>query len=446
MSRAHLNIGLFGFGTVAQGFVAALEQAKGISANISKIVVRDGSKARSLPIELFTTDRNIVLNDPHINVIVELTDDADAAFEIVKAALENEKAVITANKRLIAEHFAELVALQRKHGLPILYEAAACGSIPIIRNLEEYYDNDLLKGLEGIFNGSSNFVLSKVFRDGLSFPDALELAFDEGFLESDPRLDLEGIDAAYKLSILIAHAFGVIVAPEDIPAFGISNLGNPELRFARENGWKMKLVARASAESGRIRAIVAPQYVPVGHRLYAVEEEYNAVVLEGAFLEGQMLLGKGAGSHPTGSAVLSDLSALSYGYGYEYRKLGAEFPEFAESGFGLNSLDAFNFGDGLNAENEGKSRRGSALNLGYEARVYFRYADVGVLSEIQFIEIEESFRSRDYAYLTGRVRLSELLRLQRAGKWKDVFFALLPEEKGSVRASVRAEAEGVVLV
>ncbi len=434
MSRAHLNIGLFGFGTVAQGFVAALEQAKGISANISKIVVRDGGKARSLPAELFTTDRNIVLRDPHINVIVELTDDADAAFEIVKAALENEKAVITANKRLIAEHFAELVALQRKHGLPILYEAAACGSIPIIRNLEEYYDNDLLKGLEGIFNGSSNFVLSKVFRDGLSFQDALELAFDEGFLESDPRLDLEGIDAAYKLSILIAHAFGVIVAPEDIPAFGISNLGNPELRFARENGWKMKLVARASAESGRIRAIVAPQYVPVGHRLYAVEEEYNAVVLEGAFLEGQMLLGKGAGSHPTGSAVLSDLSALSYGYGYEYRKLGADYLEvtkFPESEF---------HPDSVHSENSVNS------DPGFEVRVYFRYADVGVLSEIQFIEIEESFRSREYAYLTGRVRLSELLRLQRAGKWKDVFFALLPEENRSVRASVRAEAEGVVLV
>ncbi|MBK9448756.1 MAG: homoserine dehydrogenase [Bacteroidetes bacterium] len=438
MSRAHLNIGLFGFGTVAQGFVAALEQAKGISANISKIVVRDGGKARSLPAELFTTDRNIVLRDPHINVIVELTDDADAAFEIVKAALENEKAVITANKRLIAEHFAELVALQRKHGLPILYEAAACGSIPIIRNLEEYYDNDLLKGLEGIFNGSSNFVLSKVFRDGLSFQDALELAFDEGFLESDPRLDLEGIDAAYKLSILIAHAFGVIVAPEDIPAFGISNLGNPELRFARENGWKLKLVARAAADGDRIRAVVAPQFVAPSHRLYSVEEEYNAVVLEGAFLEGQMLLGKGAGSHPTGSAVLSDLSAISYGYGYEYRELGAEFSEFGESGIGVNSAKEGNSGDA--------GKLGSALNLGFEVRVYFRYADVGVLSEIQFIEIEESFRSREYAYLTGRVRLSELLRLQRAGKWKDVFFALLPEEKNSVRVSVRAEAEGVVLV
>jgi homoserine dehydrogenase len=403
MSRKHLNIGLFGYGTVAQGFVAALSHSRGISAEIKQIVVRDTHKARPAAPAPISTDRDRILQDPHINVVVELTDDADAALEIVEAALAHGKAVITANKRLIAHHFARLVALQAQYQLPILYEAAACGSIPIIRNLEEYYDNDLLRGLEGIFNGSSNYVLSKVFRDGLSFQDALELAFDGGFLESDPRLDLEGIDAAYKLSILIAHAFGVIIAPEAIPAFGISNLGYPELRFARENGWKLKLVARASAEGQQIRAIVAPQFVPASHRLWALEEEYNAVVLEGAFLEGQMLLGKGAGSHPTGSAVLSDLSALSYGYRYEYRKLREPI------------------------ENQ--------LPVNFVARVYFRYTDPAVLSEIQFTEIEESFRARDYAYLTGKVQLHEILRLQRSGKWKDLFFAFLPEEVGNPRVA-----------
>ncbi len=446
MSRKHLTIGIFGFGTVAQGFVAALEQSRGISAEIKQIVVRDAQKARPAAPAPISADRNSILLDPTINVVVELTDDADAAFEITKSALASGKAVITANKRLIAEHFAELVALQKYYGLPVLYEAAACGSIPIIRNLEEYYDNDLLRGLEGIFNGSSNYVLSKVFRDGLSFQDALELAFDEGFLESDPRLDLDGIDAAYKLSILIAHAFGVIIAPEEIPTFGISNLGNPELRFARENGWKLKLVARAAAVGEQIRAIVVPQFVPVGHRLYSVEEEYNAVVLEGKFLEGQMLLGKGAGSHPTGSAVLSDLSALSYGYAYEYRKLGAEFSEFAESISVLNLGRSYeNFAAAF--QNSTLSRYSpnsgnSAPN--FEARVYFRYTDASVLSEIQFTEIEESFRARDYAYITGTVHLHELLRLQRAGRWKDLFFAFLPEGKSSVSRSVR-EAERVAV-
>jgi homoserine dehydrogenase len=484
MSRKHLTIGIFGFGTVAQGFVAALEQSRGISAEIKQIVVRDAQKARPAAPAPISADRNSILLDPTINVVVELTDDADAAFEITKAALAHGKSVITANKRLIAEHFAELVALQKLYHLPILYEAAACGSIPIIRNLEEYYDNDLLRGLEGIFNGSSNYVLSKVFRDGLSFQDALELAFDEGFLESDPRLDLEGIDAAYKLSILIAHAFGVIIAPEEIPTFGISNLGNPELRFARENGWKLKLVARASAEGDQIRAIVAPQFVPVGHRLYSVEEEYNAVVLEGKFLEGQMLLGKGAGSHPTGSAVLSDLSALSYGYAYEYRKLGAEFSEFAESVGTVNleevrlNLEGVDVnleevrlnleGIDVNLEETRVNLEGVDVNLegavgvvnldgdvyseklshflsavnaspaNFEARVYFRYTDASVLSEIQFTEIEESFRARDYAYITGKVQLHELLRLQRSGKWKDLFFAFLPDSRISVSGSVRA--------
>jgi homoserine dehydrogenase len=430
MSRKHLTIGIFGFGTVAQGFVAALEQSRGISAEIKQIVVRDAQKSRPAAPAPISTDRNLILNDPEINVVVELTDDAAAALAITKAALANGKAVITASKRLIAEHFAELVALQRQYDLPILYEAAACGSIPIIRNLEEYYDNDLLRGLEGIFNGSSNYVLSKVFRDGLSFPEALDLAFDEGFLESDPRLDLEGIDAAYKLSILIAHAFGVIIAPEEIPAFGISNLGNPELRFARENGWKLKLVGRAAAEGDRIRAIVAPQFVPANHRLFAVEEEYNAVVLEGAFLEGQMLLGKGAGSHPTGSAVLSDLSALSYGYKYEYRKLGAEFSEFSQAQPAVNA--------------DVKALENSAP-ADFEGRVYFRYSDPAVLSEIQFIEIEESFRSRDYAYLTGKVRVHELLRLQRAGQWKDLFFAFLPDVKGPAREPVQAQAAALTV-
>jgi homoserine dehydrogenase len=448
MSRKHLTIGIFGFGTVAQGFVAALEQSRGISAEIKQIVVRDAQKARPAAPAPISADADRILKDPSINVVVELTDDAVAAFAITKAALAAGKSVITANKRLIAEHFAELVALQKYYGVPVLYEAAACGSIPIIRNLEEYYDNDLLRGLEGIFNGSSNYVLSKVFRDGLSFQDALELAFDEGFLESDPRLDLEGIDAAYKLSILIAHAFGVIIAPEEIPTFGISNLGNPELRFARENGWKLKLVARASAEGEQIRAVVVPQFVPVGHRLYSVEEEYNAVVLEGKFLEGQMLLGKGAGSHPTGSAVLSDLSALSYGYGYEYRKLGAEFSEFLESSAVLNSeRSAENFAqvfqnstlllDSVNSEN-------SATD--FEARVYFRYTDAAVLSEIQFTEIEESFRARDYAYITGKVQLHELLRLQRSGQWKDLFFAFLPESKGTVHDRVHADNHAVLTV
>ena len=162
-----------------------------------------------------------------------------------------------------------------------------------------------------------------------------------------------------------------------------------------------------------MRAIVAPQFVPVGHRLYSVEEEYNAVVLEGAFLEGQMLLGKGAGSHPTGSAVLSDLSALSYGYGYEYRKLREPIEH--------------------------------QLPVNFEARVYFRYQDPSVLSEIQFTEIEESFRSRDYAYLTGKVRLHELLRLQRSGKWRDLFVALLPEERNSVSGRVSAKRQAVLV-
>lgn len=396
MARKKLTIGLFGFGTVGQGFVAALGQSKGISATIKKIVVQDIQKPRTLPARLFTTDASAVLNDSEIDVIIELIDDADTALKIVEAALENGKAVITANKRLIAENLLHLVALQRKHQLPVLYEAAACGSIPIIRNLEEYYDNDLLKGLEGIFNGSSNYVLTRAFRDGLPAPKALEEAFVQGFLEADPRLDLEGGDAAYKLSILTAHAFGVYIDPVEVPCFGIADFGHAEIRFARENAYQLKLVARAFELDNDVVTLVAPQFITSKDRLFAVNDEYNAVVLEGRFLEGQMLLGKGAGGYPTGSAVLSDLSALTYGYRYEYRKL--------------------------------KAAPQQAPQVDIALRVYLRFQGDSLIEDIEFTEIEERFEGKAYGYLTGRIQLRELLRLQKSGGAKGLFIAVLPDQ------------------
>lgn len=395
MARKKLNIGLFGYGTVAKGFVAALKQSKGIDAQIVKIAVRDLNKSRDLPKDLFTTDHNKILKDQAIDVIVELTDDADVALGVIAEALKQGKAVITANKKVVATHFAYLRDLQLKYQRPILYEAAACGSIPIIRNLEEYYDNELLKGIEGILNGSSNYVLSKVFREGYEIADALTEAFQEGYLESDPSLDLDGHDAAYKLSILIAHAFGTIVPPTAIPRFGISRLGNPELRFAKENNYRLRLVAKGALVNGEVVAWVLPQFVASDHRLYSVENEYNAIVLEGQFLEGQMLLGKGAGSYPTGSAVLSDLSALTYDYAYEYRKLAR-----------------------LNAQE---------LPANTNLKIYFRYADAAVLNAIDFEEIQESFRAQTYSYLVAKIKLHSLIQFLNGSATKDVFISLLPE-------------------
>src|SRR2546428_1508650 len=183
-----IKLGLFGFGCVGQGLYNALNQTEGIKAEVVKICVKNASKSRSLPEHYFTIDKNELLNNSEINVIVEMIDDAAAAFEIVKAALKSGKAVVSANKKMIADNFAELYSLQQEYNVPLLYEASACASIPIIRNLEEYYDNDLLGAVEGIFNGSTNYILTKIFKEDLDFSTAILQAQTAGFAETDPTL------------------------------------------------------------------------------------------------------------------------------------------------------------------------------------------------------------------------------------------------------------------
>jgi len=317
----HVKLGLFGFGCVGQGLYHVLEETPGIKAEIKKICVKTKNKARPINENLFTFNKEEILNDPDIDVIVELIDDAAAAFEIVKAALQNGKSVVTANKKMLAEHLEEIYQLQLKHGKAVLYEGSVCGSIPIIRNLEEYYDNDLLTGIEGIFNGSTNYILTKVFDEKKTYADSLKKAQELGFAESDPSLDVKGFDPKFKLVIAIAHTFGVFVKPEDVINIGIDRISELDLKFARENGYSIKLVARSFKIDKRVFAFVAPQFIEPTHPLYAVRNEYNAVQLQSAFAEQQLFVGKGAGSYPTGSAVLSDISALTYDYQYEYKKL-----------------------------------------------------------------------------------------------------------------------------
>ena len=321
IKHRHLTLGLFGFGCVGQGLYHVLDETQGIKAEIKKICVKNRNKTRTLPEDIFTYDKEDVLNDPAIDVIVELIDDANAAFEIVKTALQNGKAVVTANKKMLAEHLEEIYLLQQQYGKPVLYEGAVCGSIPIIRNLEEYYDNDLLTGIEGIFNGSTNYILTKVFEEKKSYEVALQQAQALGFAESDPSLDVKGYDPKFKLAIAIAHTFGVFVKPENIINIGIDRISDLDLKFAYDNHYAIKLVARAFKIQNRVFGFVAPQFIESTHPLYAVRNEYNAVQLESAFAEKQLFVGKGAGSYPTGSAVLSDISALTYDYRYEYKKL-----------------------------------------------------------------------------------------------------------------------------
>src|ERR1700749_787600 len=236
-----LNIGLFGFGVVGQGLNDIIK-TKNLNLEIVKIAIKNRYKERSLPAQLFTNDRDEILNNPEINTIVELINDTDAAFDIVSRALKSGKNVVSSSKKMLALHLEELIELQHKHGTSLLYEGAVCGSIPIIRNLEEYYDNELLHSISGIFNGSSNYILSKGYLEGLDYDTALLQAQELGFAETDPTSDVSGFDAKYKLIIAAAHAYGVIVKPEDVLNIGIQTLSNFDLQYAKEKSLKIKLV------------------------------------------------------------------------------------------------------------------------------------------------------------------------------------------------------------
>jgi homoserine dehydrogenase len=316
-----LNIGLFGFGVVGEGLYKVLQQTPTLNAAIKKIVIKHPEKKRSAPADLFTTNADEVLRDESINVVIELIDDAEAAYDIITTALLNGKDVVSANKKCIAEHLSKLLALQKTTGNTLLYEAAACASIPVIRNLEEYYDNDLLQCVKGIINGSTNFILGRMSEERISFGAALLQAQQLGFAESDPSLDVNGIDALNKLTILLLHSYGVLTDPEKLLYTGIQNVSSADIKVAAEKGYQVKLVASAvKLNNGKVNAFVLPQFVPASSLLYNVRDEYNGVLIESSLADEQFFYGKGAGGFPTASAVLSDLSALRYSYKYEYKK------------------------------------------------------------------------------------------------------------------------------
>ena len=392
-----LQIGLFGFGTVGRGLFELLKYVPTPNVSIKRICVRDAFKDRGVAAD-FTTSADDIFNDPEINFIVELIDDADASFEIVSRAIKNHLPVVTGNKKMLAYRLPELIKLQKQYGSTLLYDASACGSIPVIRNLEEYYDNDLLISVKGILNGSSNFILSKIFNDNMSHADALELARKEGFLESDPTLDLDGWDSLFKLIIIGVHAFGVYVNPERIFNYGITHMNDNDIRFAREKDRRIKLVAHVEKLSdNRLVMCVIPQLISRNKYIYSVEDEFNGVVIKGLFYDKQFMFGRGAGARPTSSAVLSDITACLYDYKYEYKKLRHSeiLPQFS---------DDISF------------------------RIYVRYSDPVDLGLLHFEEVYESYSSKGYNYIVGRVSLKSLHSAREALNSRKVFLAAYPAD------------------
>jgi homoserine dehydrogenase len=222
---------------------------------------------------------------------------------------------------MISTYIRELIALQQRYKTPLLYEASCCASIPIIRSLEDYYSGPWLESLEGIVNGSTNYILSNIFRDGTSYTESLLEAQSLGYAESNPILDTGGFDARSKLSIMIAHAFGVIPGEKDIACIGIHDLHEDTISYARRTGHRIKLIARTWKSEDRISAVVAPHLVRTGHQLFDVCGVFNGVAARSRLSNTQFYHGEGAGSQPTANAVLSDVHAIQNGYRYRYEKL-----------------------------------------------------------------------------------------------------------------------------
>ena len=396
MNSKKLKIGLFGFGTVGKGLYDVLKRIGADNVEIHRICVRDLSKPRDIEAQ-FTDNADDIFSDPEVNFIVELIDNADAAYTIVKRALMKRLPVVSGNKKMLAYHIEELIELQQQYNTALLYDASACGSIPVIRNLEEYYDNDLLTSVKGILNGSSNFILSKIFNEKMSYPAALKLAQDLGFAESNPSLDIDGWDSLFKLIIITVHAFGLYVAPEKIFTYGISNMNDDDIRFASEKERRFKLVAHVEKlEGNRLIMSVMPQLISRNKYIYSVEDEFNGVVIKGLFYDKQFMFGRGAGGYPTGSAVLSDITACLYNYKYEYKKRNdSQLPTYTTD---------------------------------HTFRVYYRYTDASDLALLNFESISESYTSENYKYVVGNISLTELHKAQKELRQRNIFIAAYPRD------------------
>ncbi len=314
-----VKLGILGMGTVASGLINIIglnnhKITETLNKNIavSKVLVKDINKARNinLPQKVYTADAYEVINDKDVQILVELIGGINPAYEYIKAALNNKKHVVTANKALIATHGEELEEIAAENGVKLMYEASVAGGIPIIKAISENLAANEFEKIIGIINGTTNYILTQMTENGLEYEQAVKQAQQLGFAEVDPSSDVEGDDAAYKISILSTIAFGQRINIKDIPKEGITKISKEDINYAKELGYSIKLLASAVKNNDEIELRVHPAFVPKEHPLSNVKNEFNAIFLKGNAVGELMFYGKGAGSLPTGSAVLGDIMSI----------------------------------------------------------------------------------------------------------------------------------------
>jgi homoserine dehydrogenase len=316
----HINVGIIGFGTVGAGAVEILLQNRDIIHNrvgfpvvLKRIADIDTDSDRGISIEqdALTTDAMEVINDPEIDIVVELIGGIEQAKDYILKAMESGKHVVTANKALLAEYGREIYQGSKKYGVNLAFEASVGGGIPVIRSLRDGLAANRIKIIMGILNGTSNYILTRMTQEGLPYGEAVQEAIDLGYAEDPPTLDVNGTDAAHKLAILISIAFGIPASFDSIYREGIDRLTPDDISFASEFGYCLKLLAVARDRGDRVEARVHPAMISLDHILANVNEAFNAIYLEGDFIGPNLYYGMGAGRRPTGSAVVSDIMHLA---------------------------------------------------------------------------------------------------------------------------------------
>lgn len=322
-----VKIALLGFGTVSQGTFNLLQDnadlitnRSGVTIEISKIFVRNPDKYTNITLPStaqYVTNIDDVLNDESIAIVVELMGGTTFAKDCVEAALKHGKSVVTANKDLLAEAGPYLFDLAYKNHVDLRFEASVLGGIPIIRTLYDSLGGNRITELVGIMNGTTNFILSKMTDEGLSYGDVLKEAQELGYAEADPTADVEGLDAARKLAILASISFNRRIFFEDVTVEGITKIDTEDISFGKEFGYNIKLIGIAKESSKGLSLNVYPAFVPLTHPLASVRGSYNAIYIKGNGIDDAMFYGRGAGSLPTGSSVVSDIMEVAKNVAFE---------------------------------------------------------------------------------------------------------------------------------
>ena len=325
-----VNVGIVGYGTVGNGVAKILEEKKellrkksGVDINLYKVFTRNWNKEFPFPIpeDKKAYSYEEFINDEKIDIIVELTGGIDFPLKLIKEAIEKGKHIVTANKALLAEKGKEVFSLAEEKGIRIGYEAAVAGGIPIIRALREGLVANKINKIYGILNGTTNYILTKMYKEGLDFNTVLKEAQELGYAEADPTLDINGTDAAHKIAILASLSYGGFIDFSQVYIEGIEHIDSLDIDLGRELGYILKLLAIAKGHNGEVEVRVHPTFLPDENPLSKVDGVFNAVMVEGDAVGESMFYGKGAGSLPTASSVVSDIvdiaKSIALGVGRE---------------------------------------------------------------------------------------------------------------------------------